>query len=263
MSTVLQQFSALVERKRRPLGRGKGPCRCPCPSPRRARSASDSLSRSPSELGSLQSAAAPADRPARRRQIGHGSYGHVYSGVDAVDGEKVAIKCIQDVFRTTEDAKRTLVRAPCPFMPASRLACLPPPRGPADGLTARAPQREMCILRQCKHPNVIACRLVLRPPDPARFEHMWIVLEMCDWDLRKVMNTRMKQWSIEHVKRLLHQTLTGLAYLHGAKVVHRDLKPANILVTASCDVRICDFGYSSTSFANGTPSTIRTPDNHS
>ena len=129
-------------------------------------------------------------------------------------------------------------------MPASRLACLPPPRGPADGLTARVPQREMCILRQCKHPNVIACRLVLRPPDPARFEHMWIVLEMCDWDLRKVMNTRMKQWSIEHVKRLLHQTLTGLAYLHGAKVVHRDLKPANILVTASCDVRICDFGLS-------------------
>lgn len=67
---------------------------------------------------------------------------------------------------------------------------------------------------------------------------------MCDWDLRKVMNTRMKQWTIEHVKRLMHQTLCGLAYLHGAKVVHRDLKPANILVTASCDVRICDFGLS-------------------
>jgi hypothetical protein len=31
--------------------------------------------------------------------------------VDTVDGAKVAIKCIQDVFRTTEDAKRTLVRA--------------------------------------------------------------------------------------------------------------------------------------------------------
>lgn len=42
--------------------------------------------------------------------MGHGSYGQVYSGVDTVDGAKVAIKCIQDVFRTTEDAKRTLVR---------------------------------------------------------------------------------------------------------------------------------------------------------
>ena len=73
---------------------------------------------------------------------------------------------------------------------------------------------------------------------------MWLVLEMCDWDLRKVMNTRMKQWTIEHVKRLLHQTLCGLAYLHSANIVHRDLKPANILVTASCDVRVCDFGLS-------------------
>ena len=43
--------------------------------------------------------------------MGHGSYGQVYSGVDTVDGAKVAIKCIQDVFRTTEDAKRTLVRS--------------------------------------------------------------------------------------------------------------------------------------------------------
>ena len=51
------------------------------------------------------------------------------------------------------------------------------------------------------------------------------------------MNTRMKAWSIEHVKRLLQQTLCGLAYLHGANIVHRDLKPANILVTSSCDIR--------------------------
>lgn len=67
---------------------------------------------------------------------------------------------------------------------------------------------------------------------------------MCEWDLRKVMNTRMKQWTFAHVQRLMHQIFCGLAYLHGAKVVHRDLKPANVLVTASCDVRICDFGLS-------------------
>jgi mitogen-activated protein kinase 1/3 len=85
---------------------------------------------------------------------------------------------------------------------------------------------------------------VLRPNSAERFGDLWIVLECCDWDLRKVMNTRMKAWSIEHVKRLLHQTLCGLAYLHGANIVHRDLKPANILVTSSCDIRICDFGLS-------------------
>ena len=85
---------------------------------------------------------------------------------------------------------------------------------------------------------------MLRPPNESNFEHLWIVLEQCEWDLRKVMNTRMKQWGIDHVKRLLYQTLSGLEYLHSANVVHRDLKPANILVTASCDVRVCDFGLS-------------------
>eukprot|EP01043_Picozoa_sp_COSAG02_P093435 COSAG02_NODE_29952_length_560_cov_0.644252_2_plen_73_part_00 len=53
--------------------------------------------------------------------MGHGSYGQVYSGVDTVDGAKVAIKCIQDVFRTTEDAKRTLVRAAA----AASFSCAP------------------------------------------------------------------------------------------------------------------------------------------
>ena len=48
------------------------------------------------------------------RNVGHGSYGQVYSGIDTIDGAKVAVKCIQDVFRTTEDAKRTLVRPSTP-----------------------------------------------------------------------------------------------------------------------------------------------------
>jgi serine/threonine protein kinase len=146
------------------------------------------------------------------KYVGAGSYGKVYVGVDTIDGTRVAVKCVCDVFRTTTDALRTV--------------------------------REMSILRQCHHPNIITCRSAIRPPDPAHFRNVWLVLEACDWDLRKVMNTRMKQWGIGHVNRLMHQLLCGLAYLHGAGIVHRDLKPGNVLVTAACDVRIADFGLS-------------------
>ena len=181
--------------------------------------------------------------------MGHGSYGQVYSGIDTVDNAKVAVKCIQDVFRTTEDAKRTLVRPAVTYLPCALAVARPqsPPHPVSDpaATSVYAMQREICILRQCRHPNVISCRSVLRPPDPSRFEHIWIVLEMCDWDLRKVMNTRMKQWTFEHVKRLMHQTLCGLAYLHGAKVVHRDLKPANVMLNRRGEVKISDFGISS------------------
>ncbi len=40
--------------------------------------------------------------------------------------------------------------------------------------------------------------------------------------------------------------LKGLKYVHTANVLHRDLKPANLLLTASCELKICDFGLART-----------------
>ncbi len=43
------------------------------------------------------------------------------------------------------------------------------------------------------------------------------------------------------------QILRGLKYVHTAGVLHRDLKPSNLLLNASCDLKICDFGLARTS----------------
>ena len=43
------------------------------------------------------------------------------------------------------------------------------------------------------------------------------------------------------------QILRGLKYVHTANVLHRDLKPSNLLLNASCDLKICDFGLARTS----------------
>jgi mitogen-activated protein kinase 1/3 len=42
------------------------------------------------------------------------------------------------------------------------------------------------------------------------------------------------------------QVLKGLKYVHTANVLHRDLKPSNLLLNASCDLKICDFGLART-----------------
>ena len=42
------------------------------------------------------------------------------------------------------------------------------------------------------------------------------------------------------------QILRGLKYVHSADVLHRDLKPSNLLLNASCDLKICDFGLART-----------------
>ena len=38
------------------------------------------------------------------------------------------------------------------------------------------------------------------------------------------------------------QTATALAHLHSQRVVHRDLKADNVLLTATEDVKLADFG---------------------
>lgn len=36
--------------------------------------------------------------------------------------------------------------------------------------------------------------------------------------------------------------LLSVSFIHMANVMHRDIKPANILISANCEVKICDFG---------------------
>jgi translation initiation factor 2-alpha kinase 4 len=46
--------------------------------------------------------------------------------------------------------------------------------------------------------------------------------------------------------RLFRQILDALDYLASIKIVHRDLKPSNILLDAEGNIKICDFGLSTT-----------------
>ncbi|CAK0897383.1 unnamed protein product [Prorocentrum cordatum] len=79
------------------------------------------------------------------------------------------------------------------------------------------------------------------PPDHPDFDDIYIVTDLMESDLHKVIYSK-QVLNDEHHQYFAYQILRGLLYLHSANVVHRDLKPSNILVNKNCDLKICDFG---------------------
>jgi mitogen-activated protein kinase 1/3 len=148
------------------------------------------------------------------KPIGKGAYGVVCSSVNRETNERVAIKKIHNVFQNRIDALRTL--------------------------------RELKLLRHVRHENVISLKDVMLPPHRNSFKDVYLVYELMDSDLNKIIKSS-QSLSDDHCKYFLFQLLSGLKYLHAANILHRDLKPGNLLVNANCDLKICDFGLARTS----------------
>jgi len=142
------------------------------------------------------------------KKVGSGAYGTVASFQEKGTDKKFAVKKITDAFHDLVDGKRIL--------------------------------REVKLLRFMRHDN-ISCILDLYPPDHPDFDDIYIVTDLMETDLHRVIYSK-QVLNEEHHQYFVYQVFRGLLYMHSANVVHRDLKPSNILVNKNCDLKICDFG---------------------
>jgi serine/threonine protein kinase len=141
--------------------------------------------------------------------IGSGSFGVVYQAVIPETGENVAIK---KVFQDK-----------------------------------RYKNRELQILKELDHPNVIKLRNYFytqgEKPDDV---YLNCVMDFIPETLSRLIRSYYKQKTLVPallLKLYSYQMLKSLAYIHALGICHRDIKPQNVLVDPNTHVlKLCDFG---------------------
>nr|Q01917.1 RecName: Full=Cyclin-dependent kinase 2 homolog; AltName: Full=Cell division control protein 2 homolog; AltName: Full=cdc2-related kinase 2 [Crithidia fasciculata]CAA78133.1 cdc2 gene homologue [Crithidia fasciculata] len=128
-------------------------------------------------------------------KLGEGTYGMVYKGTEIQTGRVVAFK-------------RMVVTSDDEGIPGAAI-------------------REICLLKELRHNNVVELFEVLFDPPK-----ITMIFELCDCDLKRYMESRPQRLldANTEMRPILKQIFLGLEYLHGRCVVHRDMKPQNIFV---------------------------------
>jgi serine/threonine-protein kinase len=137
--------------------------------------------------------------------LGIGGMGEVYRASDPRLGREVAIKVLPAHLTTDRDS---LARF----------------------------ERETRAIAALSHPNILAIHDV-------GFDHgiAYAVMELAEGEtLRQRLTAGRMPWRI--AVRVAIQISDGLAAAHAKGIVHRDLKPANVVLGASNQVKILDFG---------------------
>jgi mitogen-activated protein kinase 1/3 len=112
-----------------------------------------------------------------------------------------------------------------------------------DAIYCKRILREISILSQIKHNNVVSVYDFWLPKTGAAFDEVYMVMECCDSDLKKLLKQDVTLQPL-HINTVFYNLLVGLNYIHSAGIYHRDLKPENCLVNRDCMVKIADFGLS-------------------
>lgn len=141
------------------------------------------------------------------KELGSGAMGTVYRGRYTKTGQIMAIKVMAPGFGTTNAAA-------------------------ADRF-----EREITILKQLNHPNIVRLFGAGKQHGARYFAMEYIEGESLD----RVM-ARRGRMTWEEVVALGQQLCAALQHAHEKGIIHRDLKPSNIMVLADGTLKLTDFG---------------------
>jgi serine/threonine-protein kinase len=144
------------------------------------------------------------------REIGRGAMGVVYLAQHNLTGRKVALKLIVPESAAARSAVERFLR-------------------------------EMTVVSQLKHPNIV--EFLEQGTTKGRF---WFAMEyVAGTNLEALAIADRGRYPIDQACRMASQVLKGLEHAHGLGYVHRDIKPENILIgrtETGLVAKISDFG---------------------
>jgi len=94
--------------------------------------------------------------------------------------------------------------------------------------------REMAILKLSDHPNIVK----MISYDNISF--IRVALPCYEYTLKKYLTG--VTLTVDNIKNISYQLLSGLHYLNSYSIVHRDIKPQNIMVNENNEIVFIDFG---------------------
>ncbi|KAH8423790.1 putative MAP kinase kinase kinase (Bck1) [Aspergillus melleus] len=157
----------------------------------------------------------PTFRIIRGQLIGKGTYGRVYLGMNADNGEVLAVKQVEINPRIAGQDKDRIKEM------------------------VAAMDQEIDTMQHLEHPNIVQYLGCER----GEFS-ISIYLEYISGGSIGSCLRKHGKFEESVVKSLTRQTLSGLAYLHDQGILHRDLKADNILLDLDGTCKISDFGIS-------------------
>lgn len=103
--------------------------------------------------------------------------------------------------------------------------------------------KEIGILRALNHPNIVRLLDIIHCDD----QTLYLSFEYLSTDLGRYIKDNRGRFTIQNIKDLMFQIVSGVHYMHKKRVFHRDLKPDNVLIDESTsNVKIADLGLSRT-----------------
>jgi len=107
--------------------------------------------------------------------------------------------------------------------------------------------REIKILRQLKHKNIIKLReIVTDKQEAVDFRKdkgsFYLVFDFMEHDLMGLLDSGLVKFNEGLNASIMRQIMEGLAYCHDRNFLHRDIKCSNILMNNRGQVKLADFG---------------------